>query len=467
MIRFTCNCTHEFLVSEDQAGGMIQCPKCRRLNDIPLLSDLQNLDDDGTFKMDTSPRTPTKNMLPTATRAFTNDLRDEQGNDIDLRPSVSEFLKIGTGHEVPIDPSEHVHPDAPKYDPVTGELVEEIDIKPSETPIGREAKKIPMARRAVSYADPDLNRRATPATILMHLGLPVNLFVMLFVVLAHVLMQATIAIVAAGIFFIAPVLLMIAWLLVAHYGVIIEEIATGDADELPRPLRNVSFVDDIWNPFIRFCFAILFCFWPVIFQEYMVGPVGAAFLLTCILFGLYFFPAVLMTSLIGGSYLNIRPDRIVGVIRACGRGYLASVIAFTIGGAVYLSGIGLVCFGFLKLFEKASEKPAAMLGMGIGSPTLLLGIYLFHFACWHLGLLYRANHDRFPWILQRHTHSRRTDTLAQLEAARKAARRHDALRRNKADREQRLNEIREAEKAKRAATGEKPIWDRVAEPHND
>ena len=96
--------------------------------------------------------------------------------------------------------------------------------------------------------------------------------------------------------------------------------------------------------------------------------------------------------------------------------------------------------------------------------TLVLGIYLFHFACWHLALLYRGNHDRFPWILQRHTQSRRTDTLAQLEAARKAARHHDMLRRNRADRDQRLNEIREAEKAKRTpAPGEKPIWDRVAE----
>jgi hypothetical protein len=108
-----------------------------------------------------------------------------------------------------------------------------------------------------------------------------------------------------------------------------------------------------------------------------------------------------------------------------------------------------------------------MFGIAIGSPALLLGIYLFHFACWHLGLLYRANHERFPWILQRHVQSRRTDTLAQLELARKNAQRLDALRRNRPDREQRVGEIRDAEKAKRAKTGEKPIWDRVAETRND
>ena len=54
--------------------------------------------------------------------------------------------------------------------------------------------------------------------------------------------------------------------------------------------------------------------------------------------------------------------------------------------------------------------------------------------------------------------SRRTDTLAQLELARKTER-FDALKKNRPDREQRVGEIRDAEKAKRAKAGEKPIWD--------
>ena len=62
------------------------------------------------------------------------------------------------------------------------------------------------------------------------------------------------------------------------------------------------------------------------------GPVGTGLLASCMIFGLYFFPAILVTALNGDTYLNLRPDRIIGVIRACGSGYLASVIAFTVGG---------------------------------------------------------------------------------------------------------------------------------------
>ena len=43
MIRFPCRCGHQFEVSDDQAGGMIQCPKCHLLRDIPTLSDLPGL----------------------------------------------------------------------------------------------------------------------------------------------------------------------------------------------------------------------------------------------------------------------------------------------------------------------------------------------------------------------------------------------------------------------------------------
>src|SRR5207249_4377958 len=160
------------------------------------------------------------------------------------------------------------------------------------------------------------------------------------------------------------------------------------------------------------------------------GPTGMGLLAACILFGLYFFPATLLTSLCAGSYLNLRPDRVIGVIRACGLGYWVSVIAFAVGGTVYLGAMGIVTFGFMSLF-RGGAMAEKMLVLAGGSTTLLLGIYLMHFACWHLGLLARVNADRFPWILQRHIHSRRTDTLAQLEAARKAAKHADLLRANR------------------------------------
>jgi len=464
MIRFNCHCTHEFLVPEDQAGALVQCPKCGRLNDVPTLSDLEHLEDGGIFKMDEKPKPPSKNMIPEATRAFSRDLRDDHGEEIDLRPSVDDILAAGTT-EIPLELAGQELPGTPKYDPVTGELIESIDIKPSDKQTV-DAKKIPVAKRAITYAAGDLSKRVTPGRILLNLFHPVNLVVMLFVILAHMLLQVVLAVVMAGIFFAAPLVIIFGGLLVSHYGVIIEEIGKGDLDELPRPLRDASFGSDLWAPFIRFNFSILACFWPIMLVIHMPGTAGTGLLAACVLFGFYFFPATLLTTLCAGSYLNLRPDRIIGVIRACGLGYWVSVIAFAIGGMVYLGSIGFVTFAFIHLFASGpiGDKMLALAG---GSTTLLLGIYLMHFACWHLGLLTRVNADRFPWVLQRHVHSRRTDTLAQLEAARKAARHADLLRANRPDRDARISEIREAEKAKRAAQEAKPIWDRVAETRND
>jgi len=467
MIRFNCHCTHEFLVPEDQAGALVQCPKCVRLNDVPTLSDAENLEDGGLYKMDEAPKGPSKKVLPDATRAYTRDLQDDTGQDIDMRAGVDEFLNIGS-EEVPLELADQERPGAPKYDPLTGELVESIDIKPTDTPTGPDAKKIPVAKRAVGYATAGLSRRVTPATILIALFQPVNLVVMAFVLGFHIVFQFCLSLVMPpnGLFFVAPIVIITGGLLIAHYGVVIEELGTTQNEELPRPLRDGGFFEDIWNPFIRFNFSVLVCFWPVIFQWEVSGQIWIALEITYIVFGVYFFPAVLMTTLLAGSYLNLRLDRLVGVIRACGVSYWLSVVAFAIGGAVYLGAIGLLRNAAAGLFGTSVIR-IPLIGFAIGSPTLLLGIYLFHFACWHLALLYRANHDRFPWILQRHVASRRTDTLAQLEAARKAAKRLDALRKNKPDRDKRVNEIRTADKAKATANDAKPIWDRVAETHND
>lgn len=52
MIRFSCRCNHPFQLDKSEAGGLAQCPKCGRLNDVPTLSDLPNLAEDGTYQLD-------------------------------------------------------------------------------------------------------------------------------------------------------------------------------------------------------------------------------------------------------------------------------------------------------------------------------------------------------------------------------------------------------------------------------
>src|SRR5438309_9754680 len=161
MIRFNCHCTHEFLVPEDEAGGTVQCPKCSRLNDVPTLSDLENLEDGGIFKIGDGPKPPAKDVLPGAARAFTRDKHDDRGEAIDLRASVDEFLNVGA-EEVPLELADQERPAAPKYDPLTGELIESIEVKPPDKPVGADAKSIPIAKRAVSYAAGDVSLRVTP-----------------------------------------------------------------------------------------------------------------------------------------------------------------------------------------------------------------------------------------------------------------------------------------------------------------
>src|SRR5262245_53587128 len=120
MIRFNCHCSHEFLVSEDQAGGMVQCPKCSRLNDVPTLGDMEHLEDGGIFKIEDKVVTPKLN-LNTAKRTFSKDREDDSGDEIDMRPSVDQFMNIGAGSpEVPIDLADENLPQAsmPKYDPL-------------------------------------------------------------------------------------------------------------------------------------------------------------------------------------------------------------------------------------------------------------------------------------------------------------------------------------------------------------
>ena len=39
-------------------------------------------------------------------------------------------------------------------------------------------------------------------------------------------------------------------------------------------------------------------------------------------------------------------------------------------------------------------------------PALVIGVYMMHYFCWYLGLIYRDYHEVFPWVLQRHIPTR-------------------------------------------------------------
>ena len=100
MIRFPCHCGYRFEVPAEMAASAIQCPKCGLLNDVPTLSELNHLSEDGTvlLKEDTPPaHRPRRNS-----EAFTSFRRahiDRTGDDVDLRNSYDDLANVGADPE--------------------------------------------------------------------------------------------------------------------------------------------------------------------------------------------------------------------------------------------------------------------------------------------------------------------------------------------------------------------------------
>jgi hypothetical protein len=141
-----------------------------------------------------------------------------------------------------------------------------------------------------------------------------------------------------------------------------------------------------------------------------------------ILFGLggFVFPAVLLTAITSGAPLaNLRPDRLLSVIRQCGGGYLVSVIACLLASGLYLwliVGLEMIPRQWLS----ANPWLSNLNHFVVVYLLIWIAIYGVHFFAWHLGLLYRRHHERFNWALQRHIPANRMANLPQ-EVARRHA----------------------------------------------
>ncbi|HTL30060.1 MAG TPA: hypothetical protein VL282_12600 [Tepidisphaeraceae bacterium] len=407
MIEFNCFCKHRFHLEDDQAGGSIQCPGCGKLVDVPTLDDLHKLNADGTYTMGALELAPEPDRLARATRAFTRQRTDESGDQIDMRLTLDDVLKIGADEVVL-----HIKDDAeakPKYDPITGELVRPIELKEEKVqPV------IPMAKPALTYAQAGSDPNAGAGHALLEMFKPLNLVVMCAVLLAHLFGQVVLATIVAGIFFIAPVLVMVAVLIISHYGNVVDEIGPTARDELPRPLREASWTDDIWRPFKHVFASLIICFFPLMWLPNLPGTFVLIIGLPMFFLGSFFFPAVVLTLCTSGTVENMRPDRVMKVIGACGFSYLVAVFAWVIGIGIYAFGIYAYNYTFFKMFFK-NMSTSVFFQSPVSLPILFLGIMGMHYFGWLVGLLYRKHHSEFPWVLQRHVSTRRKDTIAQLE----------------------------------------------------
>jgi hypothetical protein len=424
MIKFPCKCGHRFELADDMAGGLIQCPDCGTLNDVPTLSELPFINtDDGTIKLEeVEPAADADDPVELAEmeEAFSPHTVDARGHEKDLRHDVETLRHVG------VDEAEEPNRIAPRYDPVTGDLIRPMDIKdeaprpvlPVESTGAASAIEsdgvpplavIPVeplaAPKSIGYAVGESRRQISPSTLAVELLMPANVVVLLFVFLFYLFAGFIGTLLAVGALYLQislQVLNVPLWLLISHYGCVIEDTGPDSRDELPRPLRHFSLSDDLWNPFFNVMLAGLICYFPVAFLSHPrlgLGPYATPLMILFEMIGSFFFPAVLLTAVTGTTVLNLRPDRVLAVIRKCGGDYILAVGVFllsTLPTIYYLvSPQILPAKPNNPIFERLA-KPYVML------PALAVAVYLAHYFCWFLGLMYRAHHHEFPWLMQRH-----------------------------------------------------------------
>jgi hypothetical protein len=400
MIKFSCRCKYVFEVPEDAAGTQMQCPNCHLLVDVPSMDELTGIADDGAYRMSAPPAAHNPHAFDDMRRAYSKEKIDEDGDEIDLRQTHEQFLAAGTEDHF----EDYVaRGKSPKYDPETGELVRPLDIvEPPHADRPKPPEQIPMATPTLSYAGPGLQSHYSLFFPLIQLFSPINLAAMFFVLVAHLFMIMAgfsvitsflaIAIVGAG--------------LVAHYGVVIEEIGIEERDEVPRFLRHFNIADDIWLPFAKVFLAWMICFAPgrfiwVIRQNHVADVWWVLLLEVAVdLVGLIFFPAIVLISTTSGSISNLRPDRVLGTIGKIGARYAFFVMLYTVAITIYFIGMLLTPVHSLSVFHAKSFGSWFVYGL-IAWGTLIVGIFLMHWFAWLLGMEYRTGHMGFPWVYQK------------------------------------------------------------------
>lgn len=463
MIQFSCMCGHAFSVPDDRAGDPIQCPRCGILNDAPTATQQAGMEADGTIRFDAEPvYDPT--TVADLYKVFTRGTVDRDGADRDQRLSAERIARVGdhpTDDAPPVrvvpryDPvtgelirpfalkDEAPKPVVPLSAGVGGE--DDLDLVPLPAAVtARQQRKratvarggpaapvaaipvaaLPVAAIPVSARPPAAGGVARPPSLGYAVGetrrgvslrtLPVDLFgpgnatVMGFAFLGYVLMVLMLVpLKTFAVFFGLPGCIGLLfdlplWLLLAHYGCTVEETGPEARDELPRPMRNFEFGADLIVPGVRVGLALALSFGAAGAAAWVTGmatPAGVAVTLAAAVAGAFVFPAVLLTALTGTTVLNLSPGRVLGTITTAGSDYYASV-ALGVAAVVptVCIGLGPFCFASLAQFKALLFAGNALIQL----PVLAGSVFVTHLFCWHLGLIYRAHHDQFPWLAQRH-----------------------------------------------------------------
>ena len=430
MLKFPCLCGNQFALDDEMAGGQFQCPRCGRLVDVPLLGEIRNITSEGTYLLDLAPTPEEPDRIQELTTAFSRSKVDRNGAEIDMRSSV--FDVDAAVEAIPLAEDAALQPVRPRYDPLTGELIKPIQVSGEDEPKGSD---IPMAAVAttLSYATRNVSTkgRVPSAKIFYELLLPHNLVVLLFLGFFHALILVPMAL---GLFFVAPVLILLIFGMIGHFSNTIEEVGPGDRDEIPRPFRHASFGEDIWHPFVNVALSFMICYGPAVLVAAVARPAVVGYVLAwpLAMAGSVLFPACLMTAATSGTLSNLRPDRVLGVVRSAGFSYLPVLGSYVFGVAFYVVGMFTAVERTTVFFQSfgspSRPMPFYVPGPLTGFGFMLFGIYILHYCCWKLGLLWRTHHSEFPWVNQRFVKTTQAERTAANTAARAAAKQKYELR---------------------------------------
>lgn len=403
MIQFPCHCSYVFKFEDDMAGAFVQCPKCGRLNDVPTLSELPHLGTDGTYNMEAPVAEVEPDRLAALRRVFSKEKVDEDGQEIDLRPTPEQLDKAGESG-IPKVLRDQLLPGRPRYDPETGQLIVPMDVEPEPVP---PVEALAAARPAVHRAGSPPEERLGAGRFLLRMMMPGNLVVLAFIFLLHVLAQAMLFAFVNGFWAFCAVYCAVGFLLISHYGNSIDDLGPGCGDELPRPGRNMNWGDDLWRPFVNVLAGLAAAYAPAgIAMCWRPSGLGHETWIVrgLMLMGTLLAPATLLTTATSGTWINLRPDRLLGVTFVCGGKYVGAVILWVLACGVYAAGLEGM---FLQWMGGFFAEPAGRNRMpAIVYLTLMAGIFLMHYFCGWLGVMYRDCHERFPWVLQRHESAR-------------------------------------------------------------
>lgn len=427
MIQFACRCGNKFSLPEDQAGTMLQCPSCGMLVDVPSLDDLANLQADGTYGVAESKPTAKQTEKGRDFANFAN--RDDQ---TDRRTSVEEFLELDDAEPIGLAEPTRMRP---HYDPLTGELVRPLGVaEPIAPPVARPmspaTQTLGYARTSDSVAPPGV------FSVYWRAFLPHSLPV--WFSLAFMLLVATFfgSLWPIGILFtmlFGPFI----WLIVtASFGNIVEDTGPEERDELPTPLRYVSFTEDIWRPFVRVVLGIVVVFVPLQILVNAIGLTDFWLRLGVAAAGFLAYPVLLLTSTTSAFVANFSPMRLVGTAFVCGWRYVLAAVTLFVGMQLMLAPVWLSIgevFGFrdavagfiaLPLAQPIADfitAQSAAIQQGLLIVGITAGVYLTAVGCWQVGLLYRYHFSRFPWVMaDQLIRSTRNDTTSRLKRLRDA-----------------------------------------------